>query len=221
MGSHQHRAYLARLCCVLRISHPLNALTPPSSVPTLFHAGSTHGVFPFRGFPSLKSVASSDARSPPDVSVRVPFRFQQQAVFHEILPDWSPSGVFPFNESVHPVPGVNPCTEAVPLLGFVPSKGLPELAIRPPSRPFLSHTLTPVRLSLKFGSPLPGVPESYSLVLWLVSEKTAVLPGVYSLFTFHILSKSVPPWLIVSPQVPEYVTASCRTLFGLFSLFQK
>jgi hypothetical protein len=52
-------------------------------------------------------------------------------------------------------------------------------------------------------------------VLWLVSEETAVLPGVFSIFTLHIDSKLARPWLMVSPWIPEYVTASCRIRFGL------
>jgi hypothetical protein len=48
--------------------------------------------------------------------------------------------------------------------------------------------------------------------------ETAVLPGVHSLVTLHTLMKLPLPWLMVSPQAPEYVTASRKTLFGHCSL---
>jgi hypothetical protein len=35
----------------------------PAGLPALFHAGGTHGVFPFRAFPSREAVAPLDARS--------------------------------------------------------------------------------------------------------------------------------------------------------------
>ena len=40
----------------------------PVELPALFHAGDTHGVFPFRAFPSRAAVAPLDARSPHAVS---------------------------------------------------------------------------------------------------------------------------------------------------------
>lgn len=40
----------------------------PVDLPALFHAGDTHGVFPFRAFPSRAAVAPLDARSPHAVS---------------------------------------------------------------------------------------------------------------------------------------------------------
>jgi hypothetical protein len=118
--------------------------------------------FPFRGFPSLKSVAPSSARSPLDVTSRFPLRFPQQAVFHETFPAQSPSGVYPFSESVHPLPGANPNNGADPLWGFLPSKGLPDQTIAPPSRHLLSCTLTPARSTRRFCSPLPGASEFHS-----------------------------------------------------------
>jgi hypothetical protein len=183
-------------------------LVPPTPVPALFHAGNTPGVFPFRGFPSPKSVRLSTSAP----LLTLPLRFRSglpwQAMGHRTFPARPPSGGQSSSESVHPAPGVNPNTGAVPLLGFFPSKGLPDYAISTLSRTLLSHTLAPVRLTRRFGSPLPGAPESHSRNLWLVSEETAVLPGVCSLVTLHTLLESALPWLIVSPRVPECVAAS-------------
>jgi hypothetical protein len=124
-GSDLQRAYLTRLRCVLRFSQPLNAFIPPVSVTALFHAASTPGVFPFRGFPSLKCGTSYDTHSLPDVSSRfVSYGLQQAALpmpFH-VRP---PSRVYPFSESVHTVPIVKFITADGPLMGFRPSKGLP------------------------------------------------------------------------------------------------
>jgi hypothetical protein len=44
--------------------------------------------------------------------------------------------------------------------------------------------------------------------MWLVSCETAVLPGVYSLFTLHIFEELAPPGLIVSPPGAVGVTAT-------------
>jgi hypothetical protein len=54
--------------------------------------------------------------------------------------------------------------------------------------------------------------------MWLVSYETAVLPGVYSLFTLHIFEERAPPWLIDSPQGAVGVTATGPPFFGLCSL---
>jgi len=51
-GSDLRRVYLARLCCVFRLSQTLDALIPPEPVPALFHASGVHGFPAFRGFPS-------------------------------------------------------------------------------------------------------------------------------------------------------------------------
>jgi hypothetical protein len=181
----------------------------------LFHAAGTPGVLPFRAFPLLECVAPLGARSPLDVSSRFRKRFTRQAALHAPFPVCPPPGVYSSSKSVHPVPDVNPNTVADTLLGFIPAKGLPRLAIGSPSRAFLSRTLTPALLTRRLESPLPGTPESFSTnrVACLSSTprstfKTAVLLEVHSLFTLHISLKSAPPWLMFSPQIPEYVTAS-------------
>jgi hypothetical protein len=143
----------------------------------------------------------------------------QQAALHGTFPARPPSGVVPSSESVHPAAGVNLSSGVAPLLGFIPSKGLPGHAMELPSQPLLSHTFTPVRSAARrpLHSPSP-VPQSIPpRNLWLASEEAAVLPGVCYLFTLHILLELASPWLMVSPQAPEYVTASRQTLFGLRS----
>jgi hypothetical protein len=47
-----HRVFLARLCCVYRLSKPLDALIPSETLTALFHAVDALGVPPFKGFPS-------------------------------------------------------------------------------------------------------------------------------------------------------------------------
>jgi hypothetical protein len=47
-----HRVYLARLCCVFRLSQPPDAFIPSVTLTALFHAVDALGVPPFRGFPS-------------------------------------------------------------------------------------------------------------------------------------------------------------------------
>jgi hypothetical protein len=50
-GSDLHRGYLPRLCCTLRVSHPLDALIPPVTFrPCCMPVPST-GFLAFRGFP--------------------------------------------------------------------------------------------------------------------------------------------------------------------------
>jgi hypothetical protein len=161
-GIDLHRDCPSRLCCALRFSQPLSALIPPVSVPALFHAGSTPGILPFRVFPSLKAVTPSDARSPHDVTWRVPSNGSQQAAFRLTSPAWPPPGFYSLSESVHTMPSVTSNTAADPLLDSSPSKGLPRCAISTPSRTLLSHALTPVRFTRKLGSPSPGTSEYYS-----------------------------------------------------------
>jgi hypothetical protein len=114
------------------------------------------------------------------------------------------------------MPDVNPITAADTLLGFFLFKGLPRLAIKPPSRLLLSRTFTPVQLPCKqVRLPFARCPRvSLTLRVACLSRvpkntlKTAVLLEVHSLVTLHTLLKALPPWLMVSPQAPEYVTAS-------------
>jgi hypothetical protein len=174
----------------------------------LFHTAYTPGLSPSRGFPSLESVAPLDARSPLDVTSRFPTSLLRQAAGQMTFPAQPPSRVYPSSESVHTVPTVKFITAAVPLLSFLPSKGLSRHAIKTPSRLLLSRTFTPAQSTRRPTSPLP-VPQSFSpRVARLVFEKTAVLPGVSSLVTLHTFEKSAQHWLIVSPRIPEYVTAS-------------
>jgi hypothetical protein len=148
-GSDQHRAYHTPLCCAPRLFQPPSALTPPVSVTALFHAAGTPGVLPCRAFPSLKCVAPLDARSPLDVSKRCQSPSTRQAALHAPFPVRPPPGVYPSSKSVHTMPDVNPNTAADTLLGFILFKGLPRFTMGPPSRTFLSRTLTPARLPCK------------------------------------------------------------------------
>jgi hypothetical protein len=225
-GSDQHRAYHTPLCCAPRLFQPPSALTPPASVTALFHAAGAPGVFPFRAFPLLKCVAPLDARSPLDVSKRFQSRSPQQAALHAPFPVRPPPGGCPSSKSVHTMPDVNPNTAADTLLGFILFKGLPRFAIKPPSRPLLSRTLTPVRRPCKqVRLPFARCPRVLltNRVACLSRFpkkpfKTAVLLEVHSLVTLHTFLKSTPPWLIFSPRAPEHVAASRKTLFRFCSL---
>jgi hypothetical protein len=114
------------------------------------------------------------------------------------------------------MPDVNPNTAADTLLGFILFKGLPRLAMQPPSRPLLSRTFTPVHLPCKqVRFPFARCPRvSLTIRVACLSRipkntfKTAVLLEVHSLVTLHTFLKAAAPWLIFSPQAPEYVTAS-------------
>jgi hypothetical protein len=174
----------------------------------LFHTAYTPGLLPSRGFPSLKSVAPLDARSPLDVASWFPPTFLRQAAVQMTFPAQSSSGVFPFSESVHTVPTVKFITAADPLLSFLPSKGLSRYAIETPSRLFLSRTFSPVHLTRKPASPLP-VPQSLTHAsLGLSPKRLPSFLGSLPLSLFTPFRSPPPLWLIVSPQVPEYVTAS-------------
>jgi hypothetical protein len=60
------------------------------------------------------------------------------------------------------------------------------------------------------------VPQSIARqVMWLVSCETAVLPGVFSLFTLDVFVEFTPPWLIDSPRGAVGVAATCRPSSGL------
>jgi hypothetical protein len=181
--------------------------------------------FPFRAFPPPAAVTPFDARCLPDLTSRFPPWSAQQAALPIASPAWRPSRLCSTSESVRAWPDVSPNQPVAALLGFGPSKGLPRLAMAPPSRLLLSRTSARVPRSRRTVSPSPGAPEHHSTrrvaCLSLLPQKkleTAVLPGVHSLFTLHILSKLARPWLMVSPRVPEYVTASWRTFFRLRSL---
>jgi hypothetical protein len=162
-------------------------LLPPLTFPALFRAGCTPGVFPSRGFPSLEFVAPLDARSPPDVTSEFrPGRLRRIAS-NQAFALRPPPGVCPSSESVLRCQ-VLPCiTAADPLLGFLPSKGLPGPAMARPSPVLLSRTSYCILLRPKDEGFRNPVPQSFvPHALWLVSLETAVLPGVYSLFTLHI-----------------------------------
>jgi hypothetical protein len=174
----------------------------------LFHTAYTPGLLPSRGFPSLKSVAPLDARSPLDVASWFASAFLRQAAVQMTFPAQPPSGVYPFSESVLTVPTVKFITAADPLLSFLPSKGLSRYAIETPSRLFLSRTFSPVHLTRKPASPLP-VPQSLTHAsLGLSPKRLPSFLGSLPLSLFTPFRSPPPLWLIVSPQVPEYVTAS-------------
>jgi hypothetical protein len=109
-------------------------------------------------------------------------------------------------------------TTADTLLGFAPFKGFPRPAMGPLSQALLSRTLLNAHRALRLGSRSPGTPEYHSPTVWLFSKEIAVLPGLSSLFTLHILVKPAGPWLMVSPRIPEYVAASWQTLCGVHLL---
>jgi len=135
---------------------------PPLSVPALFHAGSTPGVFPFRVFPSLESESPLSARSPPDIPSRSPSNTLWQATKRWILSVRLSSGVCSSSESVHTMSSVNPNIAAATLLVFSPSKGLPRLAMDPSSRALLSHASITGVPAPKAWLPSIGAPEYHS-----------------------------------------------------------
>jgi hypothetical protein len=116
---------------------------PPSSVTALFHAVSTLGISPFRAFPLPKAVAPLDALCPLDLFHRFQSRASRQAVIHAPFPCSRPSRLCSFGKSVLAMQDVNLSTTAAALLSFAPSKGLPRLVMRTPSRSLLSRTSTP------------------------------------------------------------------------------
>jgi hypothetical protein len=224
MGSDQHRGFQHPAVRRSQAFSTSQRFAPPFTVVALFHATGTPGVLPFRGFPSLESVAPSDARSPPDITSRVRPCFPRQAAFRDSFPAQLPSGVYPSSQSVLPW-SVLPFHRSRSSPGLGPLQGSPRFLDR--------HAFThPPLPHFHAGSPRPKVwlpfarcprvllsqPVAGLSTLPKEPFQTAVLPGVYSLVTLDYLVESAPPWLMVSPQVPEYVTASCRTLFGPRSL---
>jgi hypothetical protein len=140
------------------------------------------------------------------------------------------SGVSPSGRAVRPAAGVNLLTVANALLAFYPprvSHGQRWARLRRSS----SHALGPRAGSSPAGSgpkaftkrlpnSLPWAAECRSIgrvagLPSLARQETAVLPGFSSLVTLPALEGLARPWLIVSPRIPERVTASRRTLFGL------
>jgi hypothetical protein len=61
---------------------------------------------------------------------------------------------------------------------------------------------------------MPEVNPNTAAIALLGFVPSKGLPGVSSLVTLHISLESAPPWLIVSPRMPEYVTASWHIFFG-------
>jgi hypothetical protein len=192
-GSDLHRVYLSRLCSTLRLSQPLSALLRPAPSRPCFMPAALMGFVPSEVSPRRNPLRLSTPAPlltlPPGSSIAshgkplsaIPFPLGG-------LQGFSPPAS-PFSHGrCYPPAG------AVPLLGLVPSKGLPDYAMGTPSRTFLSHTSTPARLTRRLDSPLPGAPESHSTqpvaCLSTIPKdnlETAVLPGVYSLVTPHNL----------------------------------
>jgi hypothetical protein len=183
-------------------------IIPPLSVPALFHAGSTPGVFPFRVFPSLESESPLSARSPPDIPSRSPSNTPWQATKCWNYSVRLSSGVCSSSESVHTMSSVNPNIAAATLLVFLPPRVSHDsrwVRLHGPS----SHALQSLaHQPRKPGSPASAPQSITQRAVWLVSKETAVLPGFFTLVTLHTLDELPAPWLIVSPRTPEYVAIS-------------
>jgi hypothetical protein len=82
----------SRLCSALRFSQPLNALLRPTPLRPCFMPLTLMG-FSLQRFPPAGIRTPSDARSPPDVTSRVPLRFRRQAAFRITFPVRPSSGV--------------------------------------------------------------------------------------------------------------------------------
>jgi hypothetical protein len=146
-GIDLHRTFLFRLCYALRFSQPLSALFPPYPFQPCFMLVALLGFFPPELSPHLKLLRLPTLRSPPDVTSWLPPDGMQQAAFCLALSARPPPGFYSSSKSVHTMPSVTSNTAAVALLGFSPSKGLPQYAMSTPSRAFLSRALTPVCLA--------------------------------------------------------------------------
>jgi hypothetical protein len=78
-GSDLHRACLTRLCCALRVSHPLDALIPPVTFRPCCMPVPSVGFLTFRGFPP----PVAGPMSPPDLpSLPFPARAPELALAH-------------------------------------------------------------------------------------------------------------------------------------------
>jgi hypothetical protein len=184
-------------------------LAPPKPVTALFHAAGTPGVFPFRAFPLLESVRLST----PAPLLTLPWL--SSSTSHGKPWSISPShfgrlqGVVPPASPFLRCRALTRITAAGALLGFLPSKGLPDLAMETPSRLLLSRTWALLWSSEEFLPFAPCLRVSLTRPVAGLPKETAVLPGVHSLVTPDASLKLASPWLIVSPQDPQCVTA-CR-----------
>jgi hypothetical protein len=87
-------------------------------------------------------------------------------------------------------------TAAGTLLGLLPSKGLPGLAMVALSRLLLSRTWAPLWLSEDRLPFAPCLRVSLTRPVACLPKETAVLPGVHSLVTPDASLKLASPWLI-------------------------
>jgi hypothetical protein len=165
--------------------------TPPCTLMALFHATYTLGVFPSEVSPRwnpLRLPTPAPLLTLPPGSV---------LAFHGKPLSTIP---FPFGSLQGFIPPASPFSNgrcypparADPLLGLVPSKGLPGCSMNTLSRTLLSRTFTPVRLTRRFDSPLPGAPEFYSYNLWLVCPRSrrnpSRLPSFLGFIPFSLLT---------------------------------
>jgi hypothetical protein len=138
-GSDQHRDFQLPAVQRSQVFSTSQRLAPPDTVPALFHAGNAPGVYPSRGFPSLESERlptpaplltlppgshSTSNGKPPSASLSPLGRLQ----------GFDPPAS-PFIQS-----SVLPSPRSRSSRGFLPSKGLPDSAMGPPSRTLLSRT---------------------------------------------------------------------------------